>query len=66
MTEPSVIFKVVTEFVANEGLGYVPFKTPPAFPLGGNEVGKTPLASLEIVTDASAIFEVITEEAVNP
>jgi hypothetical protein len=39
----------------------MPFRSPPAFPFGGNDVGITPAASFAAVTDASTIFEVVTE-----
>jgi hypothetical protein len=31
------------------GFGYVPLKSPPAVPLGGSDVGITPLASFDDV-----------------
>jgi hypothetical protein len=38
------------------GFGYEPLKSPPAIPLGGSEVGITPLASLLEVITPSAIL----------
>src|SRR5207237_5870017 len=39
--------------------------TPTARPLGGNEVGIKPAASFAEVTEASIIFEVVTELSAN-
>jgi hypothetical protein len=50
---PRILFTV--------GLGYEPPRSPPAPPLGGNEVGIRPAANFELVTDASRIFAVVTE-----
>jgi hypothetical protein len=45
---PITLFAIV-------GFGYVPLKSPPAFPLGGSVVGITPLASFDDVIAPSAI-----------
>src|ERR1043165_1895615 len=42
------------------GFGYVPLRSPPAAPFGGNDVGITPAANFAAVTEASAIFSVVT------
>ena len=39
----------------------MPVRSPPAVPSGGNDVGITPAASFAEVTEASTIFEVLTE-----
>src|SRR4030095_14153242 len=43
------------------GFGYVPAKSPPAFPEGASDVGITPAANLEAVIVASTIFAFVTE-----
>jgi hypothetical protein len=35
------------------GFGYVPLKSPPAFPLGGSVVGITPLAIFDTLIEPS-------------
>jgi hypothetical protein len=49
------IFGPVIEPLAILGFGYVPIKSPPAFPLGGRFVGITPLAIFDEVIAPSAI-----------
>src|SRR4030095_5026563 len=61
VTEASAIFVVLTDPAAMVGLGYVPAKSPPAFPDGARVVGITPAASLAAVMVASTIFALVTE-----
>src|ERR1041384_6311492 len=61
VTEASAIFAVVIARLETVGFGYVPLRSPPADPLGGNVVGITPAASFALVTEASTIFDVVTE-----
>src|SRR5678815_6092092 len=69
VTDASIIFEVVIELSAGlvvvtapvviVGLGYKPVKSPPAVPLGGNDVGITPAANFALVTEPSAILVVV-------
>src|SRR4030095_1459609 len=56
-----VVLTITPWILVTPGLGYEPDRSPPAVPLGGNEVGITPAASFADVTDASTIFAVVTE-----
>ena len=59
-TAPFASFSDVTDPALIRGLGYVPMRSPPAAPLGGNDVGMTPTAILADVTEPSAIFAPVT------
>ena len=50
---PAAIFDDVIAPLIILGFGYVPLKSPPAFPLGGSVVGITPLASFDDVIKLS-------------
>src|SRR5205814_5914979 len=61
VTEASAIFVVLTDPAAMVGFGYVPARSPPAFPVGASDVGITPAANLEAVMVASTIFTLVTD-----
>ena len=52
----AVLLTALPCILPTTGAGYVPLRSPPAVPFGGNEVGITPGAILAAVTEASTIF----------